>query len=582
MMKFFKSLFSTTEAQQNKSTPQYRYRPADDGISYKASQHSDIVSKALDKHTEQHSEYNRTVAEVQKINELRKSKKLNPLSYLDVPPFQLYANFYGRISSAQAAIDKIADMVAGCRWEAQDINGHPNHYLTEELWIQQGLNEIVKKTALQLLVYGNSFIVNQDGTIIQPPPSELNTFLASEKDYEIKHFIWSPNEFSTREYTQDPKKSVFFHSRLSDVDSLVFGKTKFRALITELDTISVDNEGVLAFLREGNFNQVMVLVPENDDGIIQTVSGVLRSNKDRRLRSSPSIIPGGLTTEYNPSFQIQSIKQDPQTRLELSERVEIDGKVYDAFGIPRQLMSGSNSGRAFSANEFEPAMQLFVMQTINPLARHILQDIKAFVLPILLEKLKSVKYFETKEFNINLNDTNRVATAEDFTLNIYPIETEVASNKRKSYIDGFRESIFTAKEVKMRGFDFTELDVADDDGYRVLPTNLQVVKEGKLQEGSGEGTQDLNREDIADEQTEAVEVNNPTKEVETAKSKNAKIRKEQKKIISTFGNHETSQIEKALDANRAKSVKRNLEDKLKNQYSVVETILNRINESGES
>jgi hypothetical protein len=497
---------------------------------------------------------------IEKYSRVNGYKRMNTLT---TPIFGIYGSLYANIPSVEAAVNKIERAVSGCGWKVIDRNGYENEELTLEVFRNMSVRDVISRAVMQLLVYGNTFYTESNGKIILPPASELDLFIADPESYKLTSFFWNSSEFDSIEFKNTESKKKFLHSKLVDLDSEVFGGSKLRAALTELDFLAIDNESIQSYLREGNMNQMLIFLPREDDGLKAEIESVLRSGKDRRIRNSPAVVPGAVTPEGNAAFKIQSIKQEPPTRLDLGERKEVDGKVYDVMGIPRQLISGSD-GRVFSANEFEPAMTLFAEQAVNPLARHILDDIKAFVFPRVLKTLEQDGFFEDRKFIIREDDTERVAGAGDFTISVGTMNTETPSEKRKSYLDGFSKTLFTAKEVKKQGFGYSDLELEDDDGFRILSNSVSIVKEGELKEGDGRDGLD---EDIAGERTEAVEAETPANEVESsAKSLQLRNRKEIKRLLDSFGEYETSQVEKAIDSKKGDELRRLVEDKLKKQY----------------
>lgn len=570
------------------------------------------------------SRYNLTTKEMEDHSILSKSLDGNQLkkmanSYKLTPYWSIYQNMFAKIPAVSSAINKKKDAIISSDWQFKDINGYYNQELTDYINKEFNLINIISKASLQYDLYGTviyTHYTSSDDKIPKPifkliPAGETRNYTVDLYSGEVTSLSWETNDvfnFSKIDLFDLQGNRNFWIGKIEDVDDQFLGQPLLRSLYTELDGKLQDDENYQLFLRNASFPGIIAMVSGDAEQItIDELNNFLSSLRDKEQRFKGSVVTNSTDSEGNPMIQFQTIKQAIENRLSLDEKKEINGQVYDCLLIPRKLMGLSTSG--MGANEYETAMLDYKLNCIKPRTTQITQDLNNFVLPIIMTYLEDSGYFRKKQFKIKIDNTEKLATKDDFQFFFNEMEVETNSQKRESYLRGYELGIFTVSEVKEKAFDYKTKDLLDDDNFRKFKNNDYIVKEGELKSGSftsaggsselaNISTQDQGQ-DIAEEQTESSEeqelVNNVNNTVNSNFIKSLdksieiadlKVRNsgKVKKVINNFYTKadEYSKIPDLLITSKAKDQAGEIINSLKKQYGDIniDVIIDWIEKNG--
>ena len=451
-----------------------------------------------------------------------------------LPAYSLMYYFYDSIPAVSASVNFKANLLArGWQkgWEIRDINGYRVNNLTKYIEYKYNITNDIEKASKQLDLYGICFDAEfargkDDAYYKLIPANELSAIYVNPDTFEIINLSWDNSDvFYYKNITRyDLKGNLNFSTvSIEDPSDMFLGALRIGAMNDLLKVLDLDNENLLRFLKQAAFPGVIALV---DGEYVQQedIQKALANLNEKNTRFKPQTIENAFNEAGGSNVEFVTVKQQMENRLTDEEKKEVDGKIFDNLQIPRKLMGMSTSG--MGANEYQTALNDFVLRAYDPQRLKIENLFNSFRIPKILERLEKDGYFE--DYKITVDGEERQATKDDFIFCIKDLETESAEVRRQSWIDLMKAGGATVADAKIRGFDIREDEVEDDDQVYLQPQNLNIIKRGQRREKeqieTSQGKVDLIGEEVAEEETEEIEEGETTQEVieETEKAKKIK------------------------------------------------------------
>lgn len=542
------------------------------------------------------------------LNEYQRQYGKVDVKIIKPPIWNLFATMYKEIPSVSAGIKLKESAIAGLDKLFKNRTGHFHPEVSDLFQKTYDLKSIIKNHVSQMNLFGTVIDVKfktPEGKLPffkQLPANDIRSIQIDKTEWCINNITWNSDELGIYDinlYEYDAKGNKdrnFFVSRTSSIESQFFGDPPLESLYTTLDMKLQNDINYQQQLLRGFRPVTAALVGDDvEQSTITQLQSFFEANRDPDTAYNSPIINVPRDENGNPSIAFAKIESAIQNRLSLSEQKEIDGEVYDNLSIPRIMLQQSES-RGVGANEYEPAMEQYKNNCIDPQTRDIEENLNSFVIPEGLRSLEENGIFEHNKIMIydEITGEKRIAKADDFVFCFGEFNVETLSAMKESWIKLGSAGGALWSEVKVRGrFVRAEDELNNDDYFRTFPRGVEVVKQGALIEGvagSDEGVSDeaqreieevpeeekqkIEKKDYQNEepqvkQTSREEVLEIVDEKAKAVGKSGKKKKRMKKFFSepkVKASKGFSRVPELLKLPEAVNLKKNLKETFDKQY----------------
>jgi hypothetical protein len=229
---------------------------------------------------------------------------------------------------------------------------------------------------------------------------------------------------------------------------MFFGKSKLLSLYEVLNTLHLDRESFNLFLEHNSFPGLTMtgtgIEPGSPEEKIAMIA--LEQLNSREGRYKAVLLPESIT-------KIEQIKQEISSKLSATDYENILKLVCFCYGYPYGLLQG---GGGLGQGEQKSQLIQLRDETIRPLQNQLAKFIN-YLLKQNTE-LKNVKWIPNE------------------------MEIESKSDIMESGIKLFQSGIINGKTLKSKYLGYEELELTPDDDYRVIAQNVNLIKEGQIEQ----------------------------------------------------------------------------------------------------
>jgi Phage portal protein len=370
----------------------------------------------------------------------------------DVPAFYTFWNLYQCFDEVVSAVNLVSSRVASLGVRIMDGDEEVDFDYSQ--YLAGGKTNFIKSFVNHYMVFGQAIpsLFKQDKDLIFRLIPSHKVILWRVSGYDISHFNWYDNQTSKK-----INQGTFKIYKEANISSQYFGKSQLECLYDELNSINLDQQSFNKFLENNSFFGAMLLT---NDGIEKEEFEIVKQSvemlKKQENRYKATVLAG--------IKRVEQIKQNIEHKLTIQEKQYIKDAVYNVFGIPSFFAKG-NTGTSGGLGQGEQTThrQNLNEATIEPMQKVVEQFFNEFLLPIFAP------------------DKNYKAVANQMVI-------ESKSEMLQRYSEDFKHGIWTAAEVKQKGYGIDKKEISPEDHFRIIPNNVIVVKEGNLQQGdSSEG-----------------------------------------------------------------------------------------------
>ena len=352
------------------------------------------------------------------------------------PNFALYNNIYNKFPEVASICDKITERIAGIGGKFIDENN-------EEYTPEADYTHISRDFIQNTLIFGQAVtikaIVKDDERNLIIPSHQISFWRAS--GIEIEGFDWN-FESSIKRIDDD-----FQLFRNSNTDSIFFGKSKLLSLYEVLNTLHLDREAFNLFLENNSFPGLILqgnVVPGSTEET--TLLDTLAQLNSKAGRYKAVNLPNEIT-------KIEQIKQEISSKLSATDYENILKLVCFCYGYPYGLLQG---GGGLGQGEQKSQLIQLRDEVIKPLQNQLAK----FINYLLKQnpKLANTKWIPNE------------------------MEIESKSDIMESGIELYKSGIITGRVLKSKYLGYDERELTEDDDYRVIAQNVNLIKEGQIEQ----------------------------------------------------------------------------------------------------
>lgn len=409
--------------------------------------------------------------------------------FLVKPDWSLWRDFYGFYNGAETVVNFVTKNFLSAGWMLYDKSGKPCKDLTDKITNYYDLYNLITKIVKQVCVYGTVFVVKHTnmatGSIekgrmkfICVPASEILLVFGDVANLEITNFLWYNQQIRTTINIADTSGDRNFDViKYSDLDDQYFGESPLRTYYNIIPSIIGDDDRYKLFIKnKGNTGIIVgydIDLPENVANLIQAQ---MKAFRDEDIAFKAATLPMFGSTPNNENtrelIKFETIKQEFDNRITPAERDMFDQALARSFGVHPRII-GYNTGGGIGSSEYEPAMQMFKNVAFEPIKTMLETKLNDWIIKeILTDYENKVGFLDDYKITVDEQEVN--SEIKDFTFKFGELDYELNSAKRDSYLRAFQLSLFTAKEIREKGFGVND-EIGDEFDYKVLPSNLAKI-----------------------------------------------------------------------------------------------------------
>lgn len=354
------------------------------------------------------------------------------------PDFALYNNLYNKFPEVASICDKITTRIVG-------IGGKFVNEKNVEIVVDTDFSHIITDFLQNMLIFGQTvtlkvLVKNGAEKDLIIPSHQISNWGA--EGVEIDSFYWS-FESSLNRVEND-----FYIFRNSNTDSMFFGKSKLLSLYEVLNTLHLDREAFNLFLENNSFPGLILQgeMPQKGSDEERILLETLQQFNSREGRYKAALLPDSIT-------KIEQVKQEISSKLSSTDYENILKLVCFCYGYPYGLLQG---GGGLGQGEQKSQLIQLRDETIKPLQNQLAKFINYLLSQN--EENKGIKWMPNE------------------------MEIESKSDIMESGIELFKNGIINGKTLKSKYLGFDELELTPDDDYRVIAQNVNLIKEGQMEQ----------------------------------------------------------------------------------------------------